>query len=80
MLNRAGRLVAAVFIMAGWLFLATPQSAIATGQFECGDSGPHSCCVEAPESLCESGSYCCHFDYEEGDPIEPDFCGCERVN
>ena len=78
MLNRTGRLAAAIVIMAGWLFLATPQSAIANRAFECGDTGPHSCCVDTPTWHCASGEFCCHFDYDPGDPIEPEFCGCKK--
>lgn len=72
MLNRTGRLAAAIVIMAGLLFLAIPQSAVANSAFGCSDPPPTDCCV--PTKLCDSGSYCCFFEGSGG----PKFCGCER--
>ena len=71
MLNRTGRLAAAIVIMAGLLFLAIPQSAVAISAFDCGDERPTDCCV--PTKYCDSGSFCCFFDGSGG----PKFCGCE---
>lgn len=40
MLNRTGRLAAVIVIVAGWLFLAIPESAAANRAFKCGDPPP----------------------------------------
>ena len=78
MLNRTGRLVAAIVIMAGWLFLAIPQSAVANRALECDETPPNDCCVEVSEEICESESFCCRF-VDPDRPAKPKFCGCEIV-
>lgn len=74
MLSRTARLAAAIVIMAGWSFLATPGSVVANSTFECEETPPNECCV--PSSECSSGSFCCFFDDPEN-PLDPKFCGCE---
>jgi hypothetical protein len=74
-MSRTARLAAAIVIMAGSSFLVTPGPAVASSTFECGDPGPHSCCVEAPE--CPGGEFCCFF---EDTPGEPEFCGCTQAS
>lgn len=72
MLKTRSRLLAlaVMFVSGGFLTLAQPGEAI--GAFECGDSGPHECCVDGG-GVCDN-DFCCFFDEAGG---EPQFCGCE---
>lgn len=69
MLSRTSRLAAALAIMAGALFLSTPEPAIANNALACGDSGTHTCCIYTDD--CGGRKFCCVF-YEGG----PTTCGC----
>jgi len=76
MLNRTGRLAAVIVIVAGWLFLAIPESAAANRAFKCGDPPPNNCCVSVSAERCKSKSYCCRFE-DPNRPATPKLCVCE---
>jgi len=65
MLSRTARFAAALTIIQAALALVLPAPAAAATPFECGGSGGHWCCVDAPECP-DTHTFCCWFDSPNG--------------
>lgn len=63
MLSRTARLATVITVASAGITLTTPRSAAATGRFECGGSGIHTCCVS--DNSCNTGGFCCAFNGTE---------------
>jgi hypothetical protein len=72
MLSRVSRLAAVLIVAQAGMALGKPTIAQAA-KLDCGDSGPHICCIE--EDSCATKIYCCAIGYD--DDMECDCSGIE---
>jgi hypothetical protein len=73
MFSRTARIAAVLILLQTGAALAMPAPRTTAARFDCGDPGPHLCCI--PDSRCSSGSFCCEYD-ADGNQGE---CGCGGI-